>query len=130
MTLPSIRAIAQEKGLNLACLTEDQQEELLVEAMRRDLPLAVKYLHGKAHEDGPNAGQWHEDPNSLLGRQLIRIHASDALRPLASRHFCHGKELTFVNCCGGVVGGEKKTPGQLMELQIAMQDGRIASADC
>jgi hypothetical protein len=91
MSLPSIPVIAQEKGFNLAALSASQREDLLVEAMRRDLPLAVDLLHRKAHEDGDNAGNWLEDPNSIIGKQLIRLHASDALRPLASKHFCHGK---------------------------------------
>ena len=127
MSLPSIPAIAQEKGLNLAALSADQREDLLVEAMRRDLPLAVDLLHRKAHEEGSEAGDWLEDPNSTIGKQLIRLHASDALRPLASKHFCHGKPLTFVNCCKGKVG---EPPEDLLELQIHTQAGPIAYADC
>lgn len=124
MSLPSIPAIAQEKGFNLATLSADQREELLVEAMRRDLPLAIDLLHHKAHDED---GDWLEDPNSVIGKQLIRLHASDALRPLASKHFCHGKPLTFVNCCKGKVG---EPPKDLLELQIQTQAGPIAYADC
>lgn len=127
MSLPSIPAVAQEKGFNLAALLPGQSEGLLVEAMKRDLPLAVDLLHRKAHEDGDNAGDWLEDPNSAIGKQLIRLHASDALRPLASKHFCHGKPLTFLNCCNGKVG---KPPKDLLDLQIKTQAGPIAYADC
>ena len=124
MSLPSIPVIAQEKGLNLTALSSEQREGLLVEAMRRDMPLAVDLLHRKAHEA---EGDWLEDPNSVIGKQLIRLHASDALRPLASKHFCHGKPLTFVNCCKGKVGAP---PEDLLELQIQTQAGPIAYADC
>jgi hypothetical protein len=127
MSLPSIPVIAQEKGLNLATLSPLESETLLVEAMRRDLPLAIDFLGRKAHEDN---GSWLEDPNSPIGKQLIRLHASDALRPLASKHFCGGKELTFVNCCGGIVGGKKKTPDEIALLQIQSQAGPVAYADC
>jgi len=127
MSLPSIPAIAIEKNLTLTELSTDQCEEILTEAMRRDLPLAVELLHQKSHEVGEDAGQWLADPNSDIGKQLTRLHASDALRPLASKHFCHGKHLTFVNCCKGKVG---EPPSNILELQIRAQAGPIAYADC
>lgn len=133
MSLPSIPAVAQEMGINLATATPDDQEKVLVGAMKRDLPLAVEFLHQQAHHADQNGGSadWLQDPNSVIGKQLIRLHASDALRPLASKHFCHGKELTFINCCGGKVkGGTKITLQEAIDLQIKMQDGTIARADC
>lgn len=131
MSLPSIAAVAEELGIDLAVITPDEQESLLVESMRRDLPLAVEFLYKKAHEADANGGHadWLQDPNSAIGKQLIRLHASDALRPLASKHFCHGKELTFINCCAGVVGPKPKT-AELFDLQIKMQAGPTAYADC
>ena len=126
MSLPSIPQIASEMGFNLDAISIEDQEVLLVEAMRRDLPLAVSHLHQMSHADSDSA-DWLEDPNSVIGKQLIRLHASDALRPLASKHFCHGKPLTFVNCCAGVVG---KPPGNLLLMQIRTQAGPIAYADC
>lgn len=128
MSLPSIPAIAAERSLDLNNLSAQAQEELLVEAMRRDLPLAVAMLHTTSHDATEEKGaNWLQDPNSEIGKQLIRLHASDALRPLASKHFCHGKQLTFVNCCGGVVG---VPPRNIQLLQIQQQAGPIAYADC
>lgn len=129
MSLPSIPAVVKELGINLTVINLDEQEKLLVEAMRRDLPEAIELLHKKTHEADANGGSadWLEDPNSHIGKQLIRLHASDALRPLASKHFCHGKELTFINCCKGVVG---KRPDNLLLLQVQCQVGPIAYADC
>ena len=129
MSLPSIAVVASEIDADLNNLSEEQQERILVEAMKRDLPDAIKLLHQKAHEADKNNGRanWVENPNSPVGKQLIRLHASDALRPLASKHFCHGKLLTFLNCCGGYVG---EPPKNLLLLQIHHQTGVIAKDDC
>lgn len=133
MSFPSVAAVAAEKGFNLAALTGMQAEEVLVEAVRRDCPEAVAYLHHLSHlaQHSDDKGvPWNEDPNSVLGKQLIRIHASDAVRPLAEKYFCHGERLTFVNCCGGKVGGQKPKDEDLQILQIHSQSGPIAYADC
>ncbi len=106
--------------------------EALLAAVKEDCPEAMEYLHRKAHQ-AKDSGQpvlWSEDPNSRLGKQLIRIHASDAVRPLVQEHVCHNMELTFVNCCSGQVGGKKKDPLELVQFQIECQAGPIAYADC
>lgn len=135
MSLPSIPAVAQRLGIDLSTATEAQCEEVLVESMRIDLPLAVKLIHDKGHGAGADA-EWLEDPNSDLGKQVIRILASDALRPLAEKHFICGnknkpeeerKKLWMVNCCKGGVG---KKPENLLRLQVETQAGPIAYADC
>ncbi len=133
MSLPSIPVIAKELGFDLDDLKPEQREKLLVDAMRRDLPEAVAFLHTKAHEPdaiGTKGVIWKHDPNSVIGKQLIRIHASDPLRKLASKHFCHGKRLVFVNCCGGKIGGDEPKAEELQDLQVKMQAGPIAYSDC
>ena len=130
MSLPSIPAVAQEMGINLdGAITSEQQETVLVEAMRRDLKPALDLLHDKAHEAETNGGHanWLEDPSSEIGKQLTRIHAGDVLRTLASKHFCHGLQLSFSNCCRGTVG---EPPAEPMLVQIQCQAGPIAYADC
>jgi hypothetical protein len=123
MSFPSVaRHVAQGKtGL-----------QALLAAVKEDCPEAVEYLHKKAHQaqDSGQPVMWSEDPNSKLGKQLIRIHASDAVRPLVQEHVCHGMELAFVNCCSGQVGGKKKDPEELVQFQIECQAGPIAYADC
>lgn len=107
--------------------------EALLAAVKKDCKEAVDFLHRKAHEarENPEGVVWTEDPNSKLGKQLIRIHASDAVRPLVEKHICHGQPLMFLNCCGGRVGGKKENePEELIELQIQFQAGPIAYADC
>ena len=134
MSLPSITAIAAELNIDLATATDEENEKVLRGAMKRDLGDAIAFLHEKAH-DAKTEGivSWHDNPNSPLGKQLIRLHASTAMRHLAEKHFCHGAELVFINCCDGkvVVDGKKKpTMPELIALQIRAQDGRDASPDC
>lgn len=106
--------------------------DALLAAVKEDCPDAIDFLHRKAHEAAESGEPvlWSEDPNSTLGKQLIRIHASDAVRPLVQAHVCHGQNLTFVNCCGGIVGGTKPLPDAIVQLQIDCQAGPIAYADC
>jgi hypothetical protein len=140
MSLPSIVAILKEWNIaDVATVSCEVREEILAEAMRRDLPLAVDLLHAKSHEAKLRGGcaHWIEDPNSPIGKQLIRLHASDAMRPLASKHFAHGARLTFVNCCKGVVEfppkPEDERPNNDIDvylLQIQTQNGDVAYADC
>ena len=130
MSLPSIKTVAQELGINLGeAISPEQQEQVLVGAMRRDLKPALDLLHTKAHEAQKNGGSadWLEDPASEIGKMLTRIHAGDTLRALASKHFCHGLQLSFFNCCKGVVGTPPKQP---MLVQIQCQAGPIAYSDC
>lgn len=132
MSLPSVHAVAKDLGIDLEHMDASQSEVVLVESMRRDLPLAVDYLHKLVHKSRTSGKQevGVEDPNSTLGKQLTRIFAGTALRELAKRHFCHGQELAFLNCCSPVTGPEKPKMDELIALQIKLQDGRLASADC
>lgn len=130
MSLPSISAVANRLGVKINEQTpKEQLEKVLVEAMRLDLPLAIELLHKKSHEakDGTGVSEWIEDPNSPIGRQLTRIHAGTVLRDIASKHFCHGLALTFMNCCKGFVGRPPENP---MLVQIQCQAGPIAYSDC
>jgi hypothetical protein len=82
--------------------------------------------------ENPMGVQWSEDPKCPLGQQLIRIHASDAVRRLVVKHVCHGQPLRFANCCNGQVGGPPPPRDEKEDIffQIACQNGAIAYADC
>ncbi|MDB5224594.1 MAG: hypothetical protein JWO43_216 [Candidatus Adlerbacteria bacterium] len=134
MSFPSVAKIAAERGIAIHSAPVNVLSDILLEAVKTDCKEAVDYLHKLSHtaQDTGAAVQWSEDPNSILGKQLIRIHASDAVRPLVQMHVCHGQTLTFVNCCGGRVGGPKPKPNddEITRFQIQSQMGPIAYADC
>lgn len=131
MSLPSISRIAKELGVDLDRKpTLEQQRQVLVGALRADFGPALELLHSKAHEaqKSPDGrAHWEEKPNEPLGKLLIRLHASDVLRPIVSQEFCHGLPLTFLNCCKGTVG---KVPEDLMLAQIHSQSGHTGTPDC
>jgi hypothetical protein len=134
MSFPSVAIIARSMGINPASATPAQAEDLLLAAVRQDCGEAVDYLHKLSHEaqQNPDGVVWTEDPNSPLGKTLIRLHASDAVRRLLEKHVCHGQKLHFANCCGGIVGGGGKMdePGADALFQIQSQAGPVAFADC
>lgn len=132
MSFPSIMRLAAERNLDLTTIAPTEAKSLLLAAVKIDCKEAVDYLHQLAHEamKNPEGVSWLEDPNSKLGKQLIRIHASDAVRPLVEQHVCHGQTLTFYNCCGGKVGGRKPDEDERTIMQLQSQGGPIAFADC
>jgi hypothetical protein len=130
MSLPSINKVSEELGITINESTSAEDlDRVLKEAMSKDMSLGIELLHRKSHEatETGQTAQWEFNPNSEIGRQLTRIHASDPLRRIASKHFCHGHQLTFVNCCKGFVG---KPPENIALIQIQNQNGTTGSADC
>jgi hypothetical protein len=127
MSLPSLTRLTAEARCHLDQLSEEQLGRFMLGAIRSDLPLACEFLHKLSHGDGTISPQ---DPNSLLGKQLIRICGGDVLRSLAEEHLCHGKKITFYNCCGIAVREEKPTRLEMLRTQFACQVGPIAYADC
>jgi hypothetical protein len=129
MSLPSIPEIVREKRLDLNALSTVQQEDLLVEAMRRDLPRAVELFTSLATQARTNPEKpavWDQNDPMIL-KEVGRILAADALRPLAVKHFLDGLPLTFINCHRILVGIR---PPDLLLLQIQCQVGPVAYADC
>ena len=130
MSLPSIIAITQERGIaDIAVVSDDVHRSILQEAMRRDLGPALDRLHSAAHQADDNGGSAEiiEDPNSPIGKMLTRICAGTILRDVAQDMATHGKPITFLNCCRVIVG---VPPANLALEQIKTQDGTVASADC
>jgi len=125
MSLPSL--LTATEGKNIEALTDKELDALILTGMKADLPLACKHLHALAHGKGELATT---DPKSELGKQIIRICASDVMRPLAEEHLCHGKQITFYNCCTVQVSEKKPTRRAKTLIQIQAQTGPIARADC
>jgi hypothetical protein len=128
MSLPSIKTVAERLGIDIGKSTPAEQKRLLLETMKIDLGDGLNYLHEKSHEEpGPDENiMWQEDPKSPLGRQLIRIHASDVFRPIAEEYI-HGKRLSFINCCKGYIG---TPPDDLLFQQIVSQSDKNPNYDC
>lgn len=127
MSLPSLDRMLAQAGVDPRFLTEKKLEEFTLAAMKKDLPLACDFLHTLSHGDGTVSPQ---DPNSDLGKQLIRICAGDVLRELAERHICHGKTITFYNCCAPATGDHKPPRREMLLTQLQCQAGPVAYADC
>lgn len=125
MSLPSLVEMVRDVDLNRC--SDRELNDLVFAAMKKDLPLACEYLHTLSHGNGTVA---IEDPKSELGRQLIRVCGSDTMRPLAEARLCHGKHITFYNCCGVQVSERKPKKRAITLTQIRAQAGPIAYADC
>lgn len=134
MSFPSIAAVAQERNINLATLEDESvARDILGVAIKRDCPEAIAYLHDLVHkaEIAGETIEWSEDPNSKLGKELIRLFASDAVRDVVKERYLHGRTLVFCNCCGGIVPPDKDTKPKISAIdQIHFQAGPIAYADC
>lgn len=136
MSLPSTPAIMQEMGIaNIRQASATDRRKVLVSAIKRDLPLACDYLHKMAHEliNTKTASIFRvEDPNSPLGKQLIRIAASTPMRRIAEETLLHGMRFSFVNCCNVRLSEvpEPEEEEELELLQIEAQNGVLAHADC
>lgn len=134
MSFASAAAIAQSRGIDPANLTdEDLARDILAEAIKADCADGVKYLHKKIHEADKAGGTitFTEDPNSPLGKQIARLFAAPIVREIVRERFLHGREIVFYNCCSGQVPPkDEPVPQPSAILQLQMQAGPIAYADC
>jgi hypothetical protein len=124
MSYPSI------KNVNPDTLTEREREQALLAAFRIDLPLGMAAIERDVAEVKSNGGRKlvPEDPNSPLGKQIIRLLGTDVARGILERH--HGVAFGLYNCCGRVVAPSHDTLQMTTTEQIKLQNGVIASADC
>lgn len=134
MSFPSVVAVAKQRGVDLTSLTDESvARDILAEAIRLDCGDAVRYLHERVHEADAAGTEvvFSEDPNSQLGKQLMRLFAADAVRSVVREKYLHGREIVFYNCCGGILS-PRGTPAPIASAltQIHFQDGQIAYADC
>src|SRR5258708_5623297 len=124
MSYPSI------KHINPATLTGDQQEEALWRAFQTDLPLGMAVVTADAQEVKLTGKRklTPEDPNSPLGKQLIRLLGTDIARGILEKRL--GVAFALYNCCGRVVAVDKTALQLSMAEQIMLQNGTLATADC
>lgn len=130
MSYPSIKEIVNNQDIALETASKSRLEELLWEALGRDLPLGITFLGAQA-EDVKNTGIRSlktESPNSPLGKQLIRLLGTDIARHICEQKF--GVAFGFYNCCSSVAAPTKELLDLSVLEQIKLQNGMLASADC
>jgi len=130
MSYPSIAAVLEERHVDLDTAPHAELEGVLLEAFRRNLPNGMSYLKTAAawvKETGQRL-LGPEDPNSPLGKQLIRLLGTDIARGIVEREF--GVAFGLYNCCGVVAAPTHEALAMSMREQILLQNGVLASADC
>jgi len=130
MSYPSITAVLDERRINLDTATQTELEGVLLEAFRRNLPNGMSYLKTVAARVKQNGHRLLEpkDPNSPLGKQLIRLLGTDVARGIVEREF--NIAFGLYNCCGVVAAPTREILAMNMREQILLQNGVLASADC
>jgi hypothetical protein len=130
MSYPSIVTVLEERSID-AGASEEQLRDALLEAFRRDLPLGLEVLRkvaDKAKQIARSRVLHIEDPNTPVGKQIIRLLGCDISRGIVERHF--DVAFGFYNCCGVVVSTCRKCLQMSMQEQIDLQNGVLALADC
>src|ERR1700694_1076019 len=124
MSFVSAASIAEGRGVNPATLADEEvARDILAEAIKKDCPEGVQYLHRVVHE-ADNSGKtitFSEDPNSPLGKQIARLFAAPIIRQIVKERFLHGREIIFYNCCSGQVPAKDEVPpvpSALIQLQM------------
>ena len=130
MSYPSITAVLEERHVDLDTATHAELEGVLLEAFQRNLPDGMSYLKtvaARVKQTGQRLLQ-PEDPNSPLGKQLIRLLGTDVARGIVESEF----DIAFglYNCCGVVAASTRNALAMNMREQILLQNGALASADC
>ena len=116
MSLPSISIV------NASELSQEQREELLFEAIQKDLPLAFAWFKNLT------LGVHHkEDPSTALAAQIKRIVA-DGMRHVLEKKLFGGKKIVFANCCDVIVDPPKGFDPVLFQFET--QNGVRNYADC
>lgn len=132
MSFSSLSGILAERNLTPETVPAHLAQEILLEAVKRDCPEAVEFLHRLSHESQKlgDAVEREFDLSTPLGKQLVRVLAATPVRELLESSVCHGEILQFFNCHKVRVGGRRLTPAEGALRQIHNQVGPVAFADC
>ncbi|MBM3231898.1 hypothetical protein FJZ21_00770 [Candidatus Pacearchaeota archaeon] len=130
MSYPSIKQVITNAEVDIESSSEKELNEVLFSAFQKDLPEGVSYILKIAKEvkSGNNRVLKIEDPNSKLGKQLIRLVGTDIAKGIMEEKT--GVALGMYNCCGLVAAPSKKLLLMNAIEQIKLQNGVFASADC
>ena len=130
MSYPSVVAVLNERGVTLETATDAEIRNVLLEAFGRDLGLGMSYLK-RAAQKVKSTGERYleaEDPNSPVGKQLIRLLGADIARSVVEEHF--GVAFGLYNCCGVTAAPTRDGLQMTVREQVLLQNGVLASADC
>jgi hypothetical protein len=130
MSYPSISEIMTARGLSLETASDRELRDALWEAFNVNLKEGVQYLTSLAaevKESGKKVVR-PEDPDSPLGKKIIRLLGTDVARSIMSERL--GVPFALYNCCCAVAAPSAEELEVSAREQIAMQDGTIASANC
>jgi hypothetical protein len=130
MSYPSVVAVLEEQGITLKTATDAQIKNVLLEAFHRDLGIGMSYLKSVAERIKSTDVRFlaAEDPNSTLGKQLMRLLGADIARSIVEEHF--GVAFGLYNCCGVAAAATREDLQMSMREQVMLQNGMLASADC
>lgn len=131
MSYPSIKDVLAARNIVLEDADDETLANAIYEALRRDLSNGVDYLTGMVKN---LAGIKEKrilrvlDPNSPLGKQIIRLVGSDIARNILEQKLC--VSFALYNCCAPVAAYRREDLAISYREQIELQNGFLASADC
>lgn len=130
MSYPSIAEIIAQRGISLNTASEGELREALWEAFNVNLKEGVDYLTALATEVKEKGQKIvrPEDPDSPLGKKIIRLLGTDVARSIMSGRL--GVSFALYNCCCAVAAPSAEELALSALEQITMQDGTIATANC
>lgn len=130
MSYPSLASITEKKAVNLEEADQEEIDLVFIEAFKKDLNKGYEYLKDLAEQAREEGGRVLkiEDPNSSLGKQLIRLLGTDVARNILSRHL--GVAFGLYNCCSPVAAPSEDELNLSAAEQAKLQNGDMASADC
>ena len=122
MSYPSVKQILENQNISLENADEVDLKEVLWQGLQIDLPLGINWLtqNFSSLKDGEELVMPGIDPNSELGKQLIRIVGCDLPRSVAEEKLNIG--LAMYNCCKVVgKGGKGNKPSLSFKIQLQQQ---------
>lgn len=130
MSYPSVKKVLANEGINPVTASDEQLQSALWQTFKHDLPLGVEFLTNIAQQVKESGKRILDiqDPNSSVGKQLIRLVGTDVARQICQRNL--GVAFGIYNCCGIVSAPVKGELNMTMLEQINLQNGVLASADC
>lgn len=117
----------------LDSLSQEKQDQLLFEAvsLKENLWLAVEWFenlvaqfHDGVRDKWLNRLSLNEDPNSSLGKQIMRLCAFDMPRWVLERRY--GLSIAMYNCCKVLIASSKWDLHMTVAEQLKLQQ----TADC